>query len=498
MRYAAARDPHAVTVRSSNAKPASSARRTGHVSATRSSRRRCSGVRSVGRCSVDRDAPRHAVGVVVAPLPTSRRCPSRGSARTSRSSSRRRRRASRRSSSCGAGPRSVPPRRSGSSVRIVWRPLTSTSCSRPSPLRWACRGHGLIGLHHSCPDVAVAASAIRGNYPIRSVHQPYNDSSKQPCSCAIVDGMTDHHGCSPSAAGAARGVDRRAFPRPRRADAHPPAGRAARGSRDRQELQEATGASQQNVSKHLGLLLRSGLVSRSKEGNFSRLRDRRRGRLRAVRAGLRRPAPPARRARRAAAGRARRMSAAVAAAAAAHGRSPRRSGTPCPRRADRPARPLHGDAFPHGPDRLAAGRGRARVLRAEGGEGAFRRGLGSERVAVDAGAQAGRTRLRRSRQLWADDGRLLPDADGRLARRSGRRSPASSRRCARTARCAPSLPPAPGVSISRDGHTAIVQAGAARNPNEMVAAADTLKGTLHKLSTSTVVVNLTGAAGHVV
>src|SRR5271166_2927049 len=36
------------------------------------------------------------------------------------------------------------------------------------------------------------------------------------------------------------------------------------------ELQEATGASQQNVSKHLGVLLRSGLVSRSKEGNFSR------------------------------------------------------------------------------------------------------------------------------------------------------------------------------------------------------------------------------------
>jgi DNA-binding transcriptional ArsR family regulator len=37
-----------------------------------------------------------------------------------------------------------------------------------------------------------------------------------------------------------------------------------------QELQQATGASQQNVSKHLGLLLRNGLVSRSKEGNFSR------------------------------------------------------------------------------------------------------------------------------------------------------------------------------------------------------------------------------------
>ena len=36
-----------------------------------------------------------------------------------------------------------------------------------------------------------------------------------------------------------------------------------------QQLEQATGASQQNVSKHLGLLLRSGLVSRSKEGNFS-------------------------------------------------------------------------------------------------------------------------------------------------------------------------------------------------------------------------------------
>ena len=36
------------------------------------------------------------------------------------------------------------------------------------------------------------------------------------------------------------------------------------------ELQEATGASQQNVSKHLGVLLQSGLVARRKEGNFAR------------------------------------------------------------------------------------------------------------------------------------------------------------------------------------------------------------------------------------
>jgi len=55
--------------------------------------------------------------------------------------------------------------------------------------------------------------------------------------------------------------------------------------------------------------------------------------------------------------------------------------------------------------------------------------------------------------------------------------------------------PSPGLSISRDGHTAIVQAGAAKNPNEMVAAADKLKGTLHGLSSGKVVVNLTGAAG---
>jgi DNA-binding transcriptional ArsR family regulator len=36
------------------------------------------------------------------------------------------------------------------------------------------------------------------------------------------------------------------------------------------ELQEATGASQQNVSKHLSVLLQSGLVARRKERNFAR------------------------------------------------------------------------------------------------------------------------------------------------------------------------------------------------------------------------------------
>jgi DNA-binding transcriptional ArsR family regulator len=35
------------------------------------------------------------------------------------------------------------------------------------------------------------------------------------------------------------------------------------------ELQEAIGASQQNVSRHLGVLLRAGVVSRRKQGNHS-------------------------------------------------------------------------------------------------------------------------------------------------------------------------------------------------------------------------------------
>lgn len=37
-----------------------------------------------------------------------------------------------------------------------------------------------------------------------------------------------------------------------------------------QELTEATGASQQNVSKHLGVLLQAGIVSREKQGTFAR------------------------------------------------------------------------------------------------------------------------------------------------------------------------------------------------------------------------------------
>ena len=55
--------------------------------------------------------------------------------------------------------------------------------------------------------------------------------------------------------------------------------------------------------------------------------------------------------------------------------------------------------------------------------------------------------------------------------------------------------PRPGISISPDGHTAIVQAGAARDSNAMVRAADSLKGPLGSLGRDGVQVHLTGAAG---
>ena len=55
--------------------------------------------------------------------------------------------------------------------------------------------------------------------------------------------------------------------------------------------------------------------------------------------------------------------------------------------------------------------------------------------------------------------------------------------------------PSPGMSISRDGHTAVVQAGAARSSDAMVKAADDLKGRLAALSSGGVQVNLTGQSG---
>ena len=55
--------------------------------------------------------------------------------------------------------------------------------------------------------------------------------------------------------------------------------------------------------------------------------------------------------------------------------------------------------------------------------------------------------------------------------------------------------PQAGMSISKDGHTAIIQAGAAKDSNTMVRAADDLKTKLHGLQADGVQVSLTGASG---
>jgi RND superfamily putative drug exporter len=54
--------------------------------------------------------------------------------------------------------------------------------------------------------------------------------------------------------------------------------------------------------------------------------------------------------------------------------------------------------------------------------------------------------------------------------------------------------PQPGVSLSRDGRTAVIQAGAAADPNAMVRAADDLSGPLRALSTGNVDVQITGSS----
>ena len=55
--------------------------------------------------------------------------------------------------------------------------------------------------------------------------------------------------------------------------------------------------------------------------------------------------------------------------------------------------------------------------------------------------------------------------------------------------------PRKGVSISTEGNVAVIEAGAAANSNEMVRAADELKGPLAALGTDAVAVHLTGASG---
>ncbi|MEV6210143.1 MMPL family transporter [Kitasatospora sp. NPDC051914] len=56
------------------------------------------------------------------------------------------------------------------------------------------------------------------------------------------------------------------------------------------------------------------------------------------------------------------------------------------------------------------------------------------------------------------------------------------------------VPPQPGATISQDGRTAILLAGAKASPDDMVRAADDLKGPLNALSTDGVSVHATGAS----
>ena len=171
--------------------------------------------------------------------------------------------------------------------------------------------------------------------------------------------------------------------------------------------------------------------------NLRLLPDRRRGRLRALRAGLRLGAAAAARAQRA---RRRRESLDAQAGAVGAMTAPQRHRLPAcgraPRsgRADRPPRPLDGRPRPRRRDRLGHCRARARRLRAEGRDRFVRRRLAGQRLRVGAGAPADPDQLRRAFQLGADGRRPLAEAD-RLRRRAfGRPSPASRRSFARTHR----------------------------------------------------------------
>ena len=61
-------------------------------------------------------------------------------------------------------------------------------------------------------------------------------------------------------------------------------------------------------------------------------------------------------------------------------------------------------------------------------------------------------------------------------------------------RIAEIVQPQPGATLSQDGTTAVLLAGAGADPNEMVRVADDLKGPLQDLSTGSVEVNPTGAS----
>ena len=114
---------------------------------------------------------------------------------------------------------------------------------------------------------------------------------------------------------------------------------------------------------------------------------------------------------------------------------------------------------------------------------------------VRRGARADRSQLRRRRQLRAAGRRPLAGPRGDRARVPANGGPFASGSCGAIPPCGRVSPPQPGLSISPDGHTAVIRAGAAADPNAMVDAADRLKTKLADAAGPGVAVNLTGASG---
>ncbi|MCX6387200.1 MAG: MMPL family transporter [Solirubrobacterales bacterium] len=92
---------------------------------------------------------------------------------------------------------------------------------------------------------------------------------------------------------------------------------------------------------------------------------------------------------------------------------------------------------------------------------------------------------------------VVVQSDGQTVSSPGfKKAIASSEAVLRTdSRVSQIVPPQPGLSISRDGHIAVIQAGAKADSNTMVRAADDLKGKLGDIGGTGITVSLTGASG---
>ena len=90
---------------------------------------------------------------------------------------------------------------------------------------------------------------------------------------------------------------------------------------------------------------------------------------------------------------------------------------------------------------------------------------------------------------------VVHSPDGQLASAGGQQVLARATELLEAdARIADVVQPQPGATLSQDGTTAVLLAGANADPNEMVRVADDLKGPLQNLSTSGIQVNPTGAS----